>query len=178
MSQTDPLAGDPKHYRTIAWLLTAAFGANAFVILLLNLKQVEAWLTDALGSQRAFILQLYFWATLGATIACSIFLKYDKDINEVERDKGSPDPTVLRYPNEIDVWLYAQRILTSGFLGVVGAALFLAGLWYFDVPIAELTSKHRLFLVIVSFVIGVYQSNFLTALSSVSRRLLRQRTES
>ncbi|MDP1774649.1 MAG: hypothetical protein Q8L15_20465 [Methylobacter sp.] len=176
-NQHDPLKGSPKYYRTIVILLLVAFLIEAMVILIMNTRPAENALVSLFGEKIAFLLQLFFWASIGATISSSIFLSNDKNLNELERAKDKPDPAILRYPNEIDVWLYAQRILTSGFLGVIGASLFIVGLWYFELPLEEFKSKHKLFLAIVSFIIGLYQSDFLTALNSFSKKLFQQRSE-
>jgi hypothetical protein len=177
VKENDPLNGSPKYYRTIVILLSIAFVVEALFLLIINMRPVENALAIYFGGKIAFLLQLFFWAALGATIASSIFIGKDKELNELEREKAKPNPEILRYPNEIDVWLYAQRILTSGFLGVIGAGLFIVGLWYFDLTLDEFGSKHKLFLAIVSFIIGLYQGNFLMALDAFSKKLFQQKIE-
>jgi hypothetical protein len=169
-----PSPGDPKYYGHITYLLLVALAVNGALIFVLNTNIASAWLGSLLGPKKAFVTQLFFWAALAGTIASSLFMKHDKDINELESLKDEPDPTVLRYPDIIDVGLYLQRILTSGFLGIVGAAILFAGLGYFDVSSDTLTTKHKLFLVIFSFLIGLYQSNFLTALGEMSKRIFQK----
>ncbi len=175
--ENDPLKGHPKYYRTIVILLSAAFILEALFLLFINLRPIESALEYYFGKKMGFLVQLFFWAALGATIASSIFLGKDKELNELEREKAKPNPEILRYPNEIDVWLYGQRILTSGFLGIIGAGLFIVGLWYFDLTLDEFGSKHKLFLAIVSFIVGLYQGNFLVALNSLSKKLFQQKIE-
>lgn len=173
----DPLVGDPSYYRQITALITLSFIFNGLLLLGLNTVVISGWLLTLFGPLKAFVIQLFFWAALGATVAASIFMNQDKEVNELERLKGTPDLAVLRFPNAIDVWLYGQRILTSGFLGVIGASLFVAGLWYFDVPISDLTPKHQLFLAIVSFTVGLYQTDFLSALKGFWKKLLTKNTK-
>ena len=119
------------------------------------------------------MLQLYFWSALGATIACSLFMKQDKEINELESIKDEPDPTILRYPDPIDVVLYVQRIMTSGFFGVIGATILFAGLGYFDVSADILNFKQKVFFIVFCFLIGMYQGDFITFLNNLSKRLLQ-----
>ncbi len=140
----------------------------------LNVVSVTAWLTELLGAKKAFVIQLYFWGALASTIASSMFMKQDKEINELESLKEKPDPAMLRYPDAIDVGLYLQRILTSGFLGIFGAAVLFAGLGYFEVSADALATKHKLFLIVFTFLIGLYQSNFLAALGEMSKRVFQK----
>ena len=170
--------GDQKYYVHISYLLLAAFLLNGAAIFALNITDVFAWLASLIGAKKAVVTQLFFWAALGATIASSIFMKHDKDDNELESLKDKPDLAILRYPDAIDVGLYVQRILTSGFLGVFGAAILFAGLGYFDVSTDALTTKHKLFLIVFSFLIGLYQSNFLTALNEMSKRFFQKQGKS
>jgi len=167
---TKPLTGDPKYYLHITLIIITSLCLNGSMIFILNINTVNIWLVSLIGEKKAFIMQLYFWAAARSTIACSIFMKNDKDINELESLKDKPDSRILRYPNIYDVYLYLERILTSGFLGIFGAVLLLAGLGYFDVNPETLTVKHKLFLIIFSFLIGLYQANFLTVLNEMSRR--------
>jgi hypothetical protein len=117
-------------------------------------------------------VELYFWAMLGATVASYKFFAADKDRNEIEAIKKQPDPSELRYPNLLDVLLYAFRILFSGVLGVLGAIVLLAGLGYFDVPTDSVTTKVRLFLVIVCFLVGMHQNEFLSVLAKLNQSVL------
>jgi hypothetical protein len=170
----DKLTGDPNLYKAISLILTAAFILNAIVLLTLNISSIEAWFDQLMGERRSFFIQLFFWGTTGATIAGSVFMANDKEINELERVKDRPDPTTLRYPNEIDVWLYVQRILSSGFLALFGAAFLFAGLGYFDVSIDSLTAKHRVFLIVFCFLIGLFENRFLETLNTLSKRLFEK----
>ncbi|MGA9112017.1 MAG: hypothetical protein WB290_17175, partial [Smithella sp.] len=110
--------GDIKYYKYITALLIIAFIMEIILLLLFNIENVSQYLESLYGIKKTFVIQLFFWSALGATIACSLFMSEDKEINEVERAKGKPDPVVLRYPDIIDVFLYLQRIITSGVLGV------------------------------------------------------------
>jgi hypothetical protein len=93
-------------------------------------------------------------------------------MNEVESLKRMPNPEVLRYPNSLDVVLYAQRILFNGVLGVVGGAIVMAGLGYFDVQVSAITEKQRMFFVVFAFLIGVYQNDFLAFLMDLNKKIL------
>lgn len=95
--------GDIKYYNYIAWVLFACFAINSFALIALNVTFIEILLANIFGATKAFILQLYFWGALGATIACSMFLADDKEINELESVKNKSDPEVLRYPDFVDL---------------------------------------------------------------------------
>lgn len=173
----DLLAGNSRLYSTIAIILTLSFIVNALLILLLNIEPITIFLDQRLGEQRAFFMQLFIWGTSGATIAGSAFMAKDKDINEVELTKKHPDPAQLRYPNIIDVWLYVQHILSGGFLALAGTAIILAGLGYFDAPVESMTTKHKLFLVIFCFLVGLYEKKFLASLENLSKRLFNKQAK-
>lgn len=164
--------GDKKYYKYISALIFFAFVVNALCLIALNSVPCVAMLSDILSIQKILIVELFFWSALGATVSCSLFLAEDKEINELEACKEKPDPRVLRYPDALDVQLYAQRIVTSGVLGLIGAFLLFAGLGYFDIPIDDLKPKHKVFLVLTSFLVGLYQKNFLTSLASLSKKIL------
>lgn len=112
---------------------------------------------------------------MGTTIASYKFFADDKELNELECLKETPDPTVLRFPNGPDICLYVLRIALSGVLAIVGTSIFLAGLGYFDASPDTWSSKQYLFFIILAFVIGFYQNDFLSFLSSLKVQLLRQR---
>ena len=83
----------------------------------------------------------------------------------------------LRYPNRIDVFLYIQRIISSGFLALFGAAILFAGLGYFDVSIDHITSKHKIILIVFCFIIGLYENSFLGSIEKMSKKLFKKHTE-
>lgn len=168
------LEGDPKYYRHIVAVLGGAFLFSSTVLLILNSVGGAQWLEERLGEVKAFFFQLYFWGTMGATVASYKFFADDKELNEVECLKETPDPTVLRFPNGLDVCLYALRILLSGVLALIAASIFLAGLGYFDAKPDTWSSKQYLFFVILAFLVGVYQNDFLSFLASLKVRFLRQ----
>ena len=171
----EPLLGNATLYSKICWTLLAAFLVCGVAILALNCIAIVSALARLVGPDKVFFIQIYFWGALGATVASSIFLGKDKEANVTESVKEKPDPNVLQYPDAIDVHLYLHRILTSGFLGVVGGLVILGGLGYFDVPPRVMAVKQRLFLIVFSFLIGLYQANFLTSLSDLSKRFFHQR---
>lgn len=168
------LTGSPRYYRNVTFLLFGSFLVNGIALLVLNVQAVEVWISELFGVNRGYFVQLFFWGCAGATIASSVFLANDKEINELEALKERPDPKVLRYPNIVDVWLYLQRILSSGFLAVFGAAILIAGLGYFDAPYKNLTGKHRLFFVIFSLLIGLFENRFLASLEQLSKRMFKK----
>lgn len=167
------LDGDEKYYFHLSVLLTIAFILIGLALVLLNLQFVQAELVRHLGKNKAYFPQLFFWGCAGATIASSIFMANDKERNEIERLKDKVDASELRYPNTIDVFLYAQRIISSGFLALLGAVLLLAGLSYFDLSINTATTKHHLFFIIVCFMIGLYENRFLDSLQRFSIRVFK-----
>jgi hypothetical protein len=101
----------------------------------------------------------------------------DKEINEVESLKEKPDPTILRYPNAIDVSLYLQRIITSGVLGVIGALMLFAGLIFFEVNIEVLSLRHKTFFIIFCFLIGMFQRNFIAYLSQIFKKFIEDKNK-
>ncbi len=172
--EKDALTGDPNLYSTIAGILTIAFIVNAMLLLLLNINGIVVYLDELMGEKRSFFIQLFFWGTSGATISASVFMANDKDINELERKKDTPDFAELRYPNKIDVWLYLQRIISSGFLAIFGSAILFSGLGYFDVSIEKITAKHQVFLIVFCFLIGLYENKFLGSLEKLSTNLFKK----
>jgi len=166
--------GDIKYYSHISIVLFLSFLLNVAVIVLLNINYFAGHLARAMSFQKVFLVELFFWAALGATVACSLFVADDKEANELEACKKKPDPKVLRYPDAVNVQLYIQRIITSGILGVIGAFFLFAGFGYFDIQSDVLTRKHRISLVLTCFIIGLYQRNFLTTLAKWSRKLFEK----
>ncbi len=169
--------GDIKYYKYITALLIIAFIMEIILLLLFNIENVSQYLESLYGIKKTFVIQLFFWSALGATIACSLFMSEDKEINEVERAKGKPDPVVLRYPDIIDVFLYLQRIITSGVLGVIGALMLFAGLVFFEANIDVLSVKHKTFFIIFCFLIGMYQRNFIAYLSKMFKKIIEDKNK-
>lgn len=167
------ITGDPKFYFYIMALIFVSFICSGVILWLLNAEFVRAWLKVIFGNERSFFVQLYFWGCAGATINCSIFVANDKDLNEREASKPPTEKRDIRYPDPIDVWLYAQRILSSGFLAIFAALVVTTGLSYFDAPIAQGSGKHQIFFIVMSMLIGLFENRFLTSLNRLSRRLFR-----
>jgi hypothetical protein len=166
------LLGSALYYRYIAIVLFVAFIIEVAALVVLHVRPVQIALSEILGLRAILALELYFWAALGATIASYKFFADDKELNEIEAVKRHPNPKVLRYPNALDVVLYVQRIVFNGVLGVVGGLIVMAGLGYFDVQLSAISEKQRMFFIVVAFLIGVYQNEFLTFLMDLNRKIL------
>ena len=171
------IEGKAENYSKIIWLLIVLFVLNCSVITLFNIDRTEGFFIEVFGASEKFIIELFFWGALGATISSSLFLAQDKEINEIESLKSPPDPNILRYPDIFDVWMYGQRVATSGVLAIVSAVVLLAGLGYFEVEINTVTTKQKMLFVITSFLVGMYQGKFVDFLNSLSKRLLSGRKE-
>lgn len=169
--------GDIKYYKHISVLITVSFLVNITILLIMNISSYSLFLEGLLGIKKTFVIELFFWAALGATIACSLFLSEDKEMNEVESVKENPDPKILRYPDEIDVIQYLHRIITSGILGVIGALMLFSGLFFFEANLEILSIKHRMFFVILCFLIGLYQRNFIAYLGDMFRKILEKQNK-
>jgi hypothetical protein len=165
----------PKYYVVISIILLFAFVLFGALLIASNCNPVSAWLINYFGAKKAFLIQLYFWGGAGATIATSVYLARDKERNELEAAKEKPDPKELMYPNLADTLLYVQRILSSGFLALFGACLLFAGLGYFDVSVSVMTSKHKVFFIVFSFLIGLFENRFLSSLESLSKKMFKKR---
>lgn len=161
-----------KYYLHIAIVIGTAFVVVLSAIVAAYTLVGGMWLSGVFGARNALLVELYFWAALGATVASYKYFAEDKERNEIEAAKATPDPNELRYPNLLDVFLYAYRILFSGVLGVLGAVVLLAGLGYFDVSIDSVATKVRLFLVTVCFLVGMHQNEFLSALHRLNESVL------
>ncbi len=166
--------GDIRNYKTISVVIILAVITAGAVLLYMNSYTGRRTVLMYLGPKTTFGLQLFFWGALGAAIASSLFLARDKEENEVESIKENPDLSKLRYPTELDVHLYVHRILTSACLAVIGALFLYAGLSYFDVPADIPNPKHRAFFILFSFLIGLYQGNFVTFLSKRFQKILEE----
>lgn len=167
------MRGDPKNYTGIAVVLFSAFVISIMAIAAMNVNYIETWLSGNFGQRKTFVLQLFFWASLGATIASYKFFADDKDINELESVKQPPDPAKLRWPNGYDVTLYAMRILFSGIQGVIGGVIIYAGLGFFNADTATWGTKQKALFVVFGFLIGIYQNDFLSFLAGLKTRLFQ-----
>lgn len=174
---SDDFEGSIRYYRPIATVLFVSLAVCMGMLVVLNINRVATWLAEVLGQRKAFVIELYFWAALGATVASYKFFAQDKDVNELEAAKEEPDPAVLRYPNALDVVLYVQRILFSGVLGVVGAVILFAGLGYFDASFDNWGFKQEMFFIVFCFLIGIYQNDFLAFLSELNKKLFQRRPQ-
>jgi len=162
----------PRYYRHIATFLFLAFCLNAGALVTLNVTRIAVWLTELVGLKKTFLIQLFFWAEMGAVVSSSKYLVHDIETHRAEQAKPRPDTAVLRYPTALDVLIYAQRMLVSGVLGVIGAILFLAGLGHFDVQADVLVTRHQCVLAVLAFLVGLFQGYFLAFLNNLFGRLL------
>jgi hypothetical protein len=174
MTTANELTGDPRYYKHISVLIMLVLLGTSVILLFLNSSFGQTILLKYLGTRTAFCFQLFFWGALGAAIASSLFLAEDKKQNELELVKASPDPSLLSYPNEIDVHLYCHRIVTSACLAVVGAFFLYAGLTYFDVPADLPNPKHQAFFILFAVLIGLYQANFVAFLHKRFQKMLEK----
>lgn len=159
---------DLSEYKKIASIIFWSFLINIICVLALNLKMLESYILEYFGNISSELIKQFFYGAIGATISCSIFLKKDKEMNELESLKENPDPKELRLPDIIDKRLYIQRIITGGILAIMGMLLLLAGFSYLDVDYSgEFTFKQKLFFAISSMLIGIYQSKFLSSIEKI-----------
>lgn len=163
-----------RYYRHISIMILLSLASNCAMLVWLNSLAGQALALAYLDIKAAIGVQLFFWGALGATIASSLFLARDKDENELESARATPDLTCLRYPDKIDVHLYVHRILTSACLAVVGALFLYAGLSYFDVPADLPSPKHRAFFILFAFLIGLHQGNFVAFLHTRFQKILEK----
>lgn len=153
---------DLTKYKIISRIILSSFIICFLIILCLNVNYIEGWITSVLGQISSEVFKQFFYGMLGGTIACSLFLTHDKETNEVESLKPDPDPQVLRMPDSIDIKLYVQRIITSGVLAVLGTLIIIAGFSYLEVDYSNgFILKHKLFFIISSVLIGLFQVKFL-----------------
>jgi hypothetical protein len=59
-------------------------------------------------------------------------------------------------------------------LGIIAAVIALAGLGYFDVPTDAVTVKLKLFLLVVCFLVGMHQNEFLSALARLNNSVIEK----
>ena len=164
--------GDERNYKSISKALLSLFVGICIALVALGSKSVGSW-ADATFGGYGYLIQVYLWGALGGLVASYKFLANDKELNELEAVKEKPDPAILRYPTDIDVYLYIQRVLISGVLGVVSSLLVLAGLLYFQVNTAEQPFRQRVFMAVLAFVVGLQENDFLSFLATLNRKLLR-----
>lgn len=163
-----------KEYKNIINLLVVSFVANIIFILILNISFIQSYFTclfDDLGFE---LIKQYFYGSIGATIACTLFLAEDKEINEVESLNEKPDPKILRLPDFIDRRFYALRIITSGLLAIVGTIILITGFSYLEIEYKNgFLIKHKLLFALASVLIGLYQFKFLNRLEKVFNKIFK-----
>jgi len=154
---------DLTEYKNISRILFWSMGLNTSFVLALHFNPIDNYLSINFGSIVRLCIEQFFYGSLAATIACSVFLSKDKEINELEALKEIPDPKELRLPDILDKRLYIQRILSSGFLAIFGMFIILFAFNYLDVNTnTEFNFKQKLLIGIFSFMIGLFQSKFLS----------------
>jgi magnesium-transporting ATPase (P-type) len=154
---------DLTEYKNISRILFLSMGLNVIIVISLHYLPFDNFLSENFGYVVRLAIEQFFYGSLAATIACSIFLSKDKEINELEAIKPNPDPKELRLPDIIDKRLYIQRILSSGFLSVFGMFIILFVFNYLDVNTkSDFSFKQQLLIGIFSFMVGLYQSKFLS----------------
>ena len=163
-----------KEYKKIINVLVTSFIINIILILAFNLAIVNCYLTLVFGNLGLELIKQFFYGSIGATIACTLFLAKDKDINELESLKEKPDPKVLRLPDSIDRKFYSLRIATSGLLAIVGAIVILTGFSYLEIDYDQgFSIKQKLLFALASFLIGLYQFKFLNRIENVFNSLFK-----
>ena len=148
--------GKKENYIKISWIIVLAIALSGICLLVLNLRYVDNFLDLYFGDLPFEMIKQFFWGVIGASISCSLFLSQDKEMNEIESLKDSPNFQILRYPTKEDIHLYVQRLLTSGILAVIGVLVILTGFGYLDVGISEVGAKHKIIFVLSSVLIGLF----------------------
>ena len=166
-----------KNYITISWIIFVSLFVCGSAIVILNLQTIDQFFDLYFGDLKSEILKQFFFGSIGATIACSIFFNEDKELNEMESLKEKPDLSILRYPTKEDVHLYVQRIISSGILGCVGILVLLAGFGYLEIDNEKLNVKHKILFALTSFLIGLFQSKFYEKLQSVLENILKKKDD-
>lgn len=169
----DKSEGTADNYPVIARLLWAAFVLLGVVLVVFQLRPVDEWLADYLAPASRQFLELGLFGSLGGLIAAYKYLANDIEINELEAAKDKPDTAILRYPTGTDVHLYGLRILSSGVLGAISGLLVMLGMVYFQVDMTDFPLRQRLFMVLLAFLVGLQENDFLGFLSSLRERILR-----
>ncbi|MFL9844233.1 hypothetical protein [Flavobacterium rhizosphaerae] len=171
----DTPIGKKENYLVIARVLFISFFIASLLIIVLNLNFIDIYMDIYFGNLKSELLKQFLYGSLGATIACSIFLSKDKEINELESLKSNPNYEILRYPTKEDIHLYIQRIISSGILGVVGVLVLLAGFGYLDISPEKINMKHKILFALSSFLIGVFQSKFYDNLQSIMENIFKKK---
>ena len=114
---------DLTEYKKISRIIFLSFFVSLGCIVIIHLQPIDGDLVALLGKISRLAIDQFFYGTIGATIACSIFLSKDKDTNIIESRQVKPDPIKLQLPDELDKWLYLQRIVSSGILAIFGMFL-------------------------------------------------------
>lgn len=164
IEEAKEMPGSKRNYIKISYIIILSFILNAFILIFLNLHDVEKYFISLIGTLNYEILNQFFYGAIGATITSSIFYSKDIEINALEALKEKPNPEVLRFPNRLNVILYIHRILTSGLLAILGAFIIIGGFSYLNIELNNLVLKHKVLLAISSFLIGLYQHKFLRRL--------------
>ncbi|HEY5462625.1 MAG TPA: hypothetical protein VIJ95_05155 [Hanamia sp.] len=169
---------DLAEYKKISKVLFWSMGLNAAFLLALHFEPIDNYLSVNFGYIVRLCVEQFFYGSLAATIASSLFLSKDKEINELEAVESKPDPKVFRLPDIVDRNLYIQRIISSGFLAVFGMFVLLFTFNYLDVNLnPEFTFKQKLLIGIFSFMIGLYQSKFLSNIEKLFETLYKSKIE-
>lgn len=159
---------DLTEYKKISKIIFISFFICLIGLLVLNSNYAETWIDKQFGQISSELFKQFFYGCLGGTIACSLFLKNDKEVNEVESLKSNPDPLILRLPDSVDKRLYIQRMITSGILAVLGTLIIIAGFSYLEVDYTNgFIFKQKVFFVISSILIGLFQFKFLGSLEKL-----------
>lgn len=174
-TEENPFDGSAGNYRVILIILTLSYLVAGVLLFLANFSDISVWLERETGPRKAFFVQVFLWGFIGATMAATSFVANDKELNETERLKDSPDQTILRYPNEFDLWLYGLRIIGGGFFGIVGAMIIIAGLSVVDIDLDSFNIKQKLLLSISAFLIGLHEKRFVDSLNILSKKLIQAR---
>ena len=165
---------DLNMYKKISTDILISFAINFAFILILNLCLVQEYLIANYGSIGAEIIKQFFYGAIGATIACSLFLSKDKGINEIESLKDKPNKELFRLPDSVDRILYLQRIISSGVLACLGMLILLAGFSYLEINYSgSFDVKQKFIFAIVSLLIGLYQSKFLSKIEKLFENMIR-----
>ncbi len=172
--EEDRLPGSIMFYKTISIIVICSFVLNSLIIIGLNIPFFSEYFILVFGLMKFEIIKQFFYGSLGSTITCSLFLSKDMEINALESTKTIPDLSVLRYPNILNVYMYFQRIFTSGILAILGSFIILAGFSYVNFDYSEFSIKHKILLAISSILIGLYQHKFLRSIRNIFDKFYKE----
>ncbi|MFC4219315.1 hypothetical protein [Flagellimonas marina] len=168
------MAIDLSVYKKIINVLFGSFIVCLGGLIIIQTNNIECWLKIEFGQIGFQLLNQFLYGALGGTIAGSLFLKKDKEINEIESLKPKPNPTILRLPDEVDKSLYIHRIITSGVLAVLGTLLIITGFGYLEVEYKDgFVLRQEIFFIITSVLIGLYQIKFLGRIEKLFESFFR-----